>query len=209
MTLTTSAPAIVAGVADEADAPAVAAALARAFEHDPVAAWFTPSRPERRLERLEYAFESVYVRRLSLPHGCVYTTAEHAGAALWIPPDKVHLSAWENLRLLPAMARAWGRDLPRAMKGIAAMDAVHPHEPHYYLPIIGVDPAHQGRGIGSALLRPVLERCDAEGVGAYLEATTPLSRELYLRHGFLDVDVLELPDDGPPLWRMWRTPEAR
>jgi len=120
----------------------------------------------------------------------------------------VQLGTFDELRLMPALARTYGRGLPRALKGMAAMDAVHPHEPHYYLPIIGVDPAAQGQGIGSSLLRPVLERADREGMPAYLEATTPRNRALYARHGFEDVDVLHLPYDGPPMWRMWREPKS-
>jgi GNAT superfamily N-acetyltransferase len=189
------------------DARAIAHVLALAFEHDPVAAWFLPRKRDR-YAKLAQAFDSVYVRRLSLPHGVAMTTDDHAGAALWIPPGRSQLSAMDNLRLMPHLARVYGRGLPRALKGMAAMDAVHPHEPHYYLPIIGVDPAAQGQGVGSSLLRPVLERADREGMPAYLEATTPRNRALYARHGFEDVDVLYLPYDGPPMWRMWREPNS-
>ena len=55
-------------------------------------------------------------------------------------------------------------------------------------------------------MRPVLERADADGMPAYLEATTLRSRALYERHGFRLLDVVHMPDDGPPMWRMWREP---
>jgi ribosomal protein S18 acetylase RimI-like enzyme len=42
------------------------------------------------------------------------------------------------------------------------MDRSHPSEPHWYLPMIGVDPGKQGNGYGSALLKHALERCDGE-----------------------------------------------
>ena len=185
-----------------ADVRTVARALARAFEHDPVGAWFLPDERDR-LRRLERGFASVYVKRLALPHGAALTTQDTAGAALWIPPN----AKLPNLTLLPYLAAAWGRHLRRAMKGMALMDAHHPHEPHYYLPIIGVDPVRQGEGIGSALLRPVLERADAEGMPAYLEATTPGNRRLYERHGFALTEEIHLPYDGPPLALMWREPQ--
>jgi GNAT superfamily N-acetyltransferase len=85
------------------------------------------------------------------------------------------------------------------------MADVHPAEPHAYLFLIGTRPDRQGAGLGSALLRHVLERCDREGTPAYLEATTAGSRRLYLRHGLAEVGVIQLPD-GPPMWRMWRDP---
>ena len=186
-----------------ADVRTVARALARAFEHDPVAAWFLPEQRDR-LRRLERGFASIYVKRLALPHGEALTTTDTAGAALWIPPD----AKLPNLSLLPYIVAAWGRHTRRALKGMAFMDAHHPQDSHYYLPIIGVDPVRQGEGIGGALLRPVLERADAEGKPAYLEATTPGNRRLYERHGFAVSEIVELPDDGPPLALMWREPQA-
>jgi ribosomal protein S18 acetylase RimI-like enzyme len=92
------------------------------------------------------------------------------------------------------------------MRGFEFQDKLHPHEPHYYLSIVAVAPEHQGRGIGSALIRPILERCDRDGVPAYLEATTERNRALYERHGFRVSEEVRWPDDGPPLWLMWREP---
>jgi GNAT superfamily N-acetyltransferase len=71
-----------------------------------------------------------------------------------------------------------------------------------------VTPAWQGRGYGTALLRPVLERCDADGVPAYLESSTPRGRALYDRNGFEVVEECRFAHDGPPVWRMWREPRA-
>jgi GNAT superfamily N-acetyltransferase len=70
---------------------------------------------------------------------------------------------------------------------------------------MGVATVRQGRGIGSALLGAVLERCDREGVPAYLEATCERNRDLYARHGFTLRDEVRLPE-GPTLWPMWREP---
>ena len=57
-------------------------------------------------------------------------------------------------------------------------------EPHYYFADIGVAPRVQGTGIGSALMRPTLERCDAQGLSAYLEASSERNAALYERLGF-------------------------
>src|SRR5688500_5386289 len=101
-----------------------------------------------------------------------------------------------QLMLLPALARICGRELGRQMRLTSAQESAHPHEPHYYLPLAGVTPDRQGRGIGSALLQPVLDRCDRDGVPAYLEATSERNRALYERHGFVATSVIELPADG-------------
>ena len=184
----------------------VAAALARAFYDDPVTTWMMPD-DDRRMDRLERGF-GLFLDRVYLSYDETFTTEQIAGAALWAPPGKWKQSVLAQLRLLPAMASVWRRDLPRVMRGLNLMESNHPEEPHYYLPLVGVEPGWQGRGIGTALLRPILERCDREGVAAYLEATSPRNRACYLRNGFEDVDTLELPDDGPPIVTMWREPQS-
>jgi ribosomal protein S18 acetylase RimI-like enzyme len=189
------------------DAAALARTLARAFADDPVSVWFLPREADRP-QRLARSYERVFLRRIALPREATFTVADHAGVAMWLPPGQAQLGALEQLRLLPVMAGALGRDLPRALRGMGAMDAVHPHEPHWYLWLLGVDPQRQGEGLGSRLLAEVLERCDRDRVPAYLEATTPRNREFYVRHGFEDRGELQLPDDGPQLWPMWREPGA-
>jgi ribosomal protein S18 acetylase RimI-like enzyme len=64
------------------------------------------------------------------------------------------------------------------------MGESHPDEPHWYLPMIGVEPNSQGRGLGGDLMRHVCARCDQDGALAYLESSNPRNISLYLRHGF-------------------------
>jgi ribosomal protein S18 acetylase RimI-like enzyme len=89
---------------------------------------------------------------------------------------------------------------------IEQMDNSHPSEPHWYLPMIGVDPAQQGNGYGSALLKHALERCDGDGNLAYLESSSPRSIPLYQRHGFELVGAIQV-GSSPPLFPMVRKPQ--
>jgi predicted N-acetyltransferase YhbS len=105
------------------------------------------------------------------------------------------------------MVRVFGRRLALALRARLRMEGRHPRKPpHWYLAFMGVDPQWQGRGIGSRLMRPALETLDAEGMPAYLEASTPRSRALYERHGFAVTGEFNLPSAGPTLWQMWREP---
>jgi ribosomal protein S18 acetylase RimI-like enzyme len=88
---------------------------------------------------------------------------------------------------------------------LALMDEKHPHEPHYYLFFIGTRPQWQSQGIGSALMKIVLDRADREGTPAYLEATSESNQRLYMRHGFTVTGEVRL-RDAPPLRCMWRAP---
>lgn len=191
--------------AGPSETEALARTLARAFYDDPCATWIAPD-DSRRLPLLERFFRYA-LRKVWLPHEETYVAADATGVAVWEPPGTWKLGTGQTLAMLPTLARAFGRRLPRALQALAAMERHHPHEPHHYLPYVGVDPDHQGRGIGSALLAPVLERCDAEGMAAYLEATSPLNRALYARHGFEVTEELRFAKGAPPMWRMWR--EAR
>jgi GNAT superfamily N-acetyltransferase len=86
------------------------------------------------------------------------------------------------------------------------MDAHHPREAHWHLPLIGVDPAHQGKGVGAALLRQVLNACDSQKVLAYLEATSVRNVPLYERHGFEALGSVKVAD-SPPVVPMVRSPD--
>lgn len=189
------------------EASRIAAALARAFEHDPMSSHLLPDSDSRR-SRLERAFR-LFLNHLYVPDGSSYTIGEADGAALWLAPGAYPPRPTKQLRLLPGLARVFGlRPLPRALRDLGQMESIHPKRgPHWYLGFLGVDPSKQGRGLGSGLLKPVLERCDSDRLPAYLETSNPANLPLYQRHGF---DVIAECDitAGPHIWGMWREPQA-
>jgi GNAT superfamily N-acetyltransferase len=189
-----------------ADVPAMAGVLARAFYDDPVFSWVLKADPKR-MRMLERGFE-LFLRRIWMEQEQTYTTADIVGVAAWELPGKWKVGLGLQLRLAPAMIRIFGRRLPRVLRALMAIEASHPTALHYYLPFIGVEPAWQGRGLGSALLAPVLERCDRERLPAFLEASTPRNRAMYERHGFDVMEEFKLGQGAPPQWRMWRQPRA-
>ena len=127
------------------------------------------------------------------------------GASVWAAPGSWKQPIGEALPAVPAFVRAIGlRDVPKALRGFAAMEHGHPGEEHWYLEILGVHPDHQGKGLGSALMQPVLERCEAEGLPAYLESSTDRSAPLYRRLGFEEFDRFPMGPGSPPQRRMWR-----
>lgn len=186
-----------------ADVPALSRVLARAFQDDPVMAWACPG--ARRRAEHGRRFFGARLRQL-LPREEVWTTDARDGAALWAPAGAWHASLRETLELLPATIA--GRSLhrlPLILPGLARVEARHPEEPHAYLSVLGTDPAAQGRGVGSALLAPVLRTCDEDGVAAYLESSKERNLAYYARHGFRVLEELDLPR-GPRVWLMWRDP---
>lgn len=188
------------------DAAAITAVLCRAFDADPVMNWVLRQDAGRGA-----AFEWMFglSMALTLPHGEVYTTDDLTGAALWTPPGKWSWRAgwFTQLKQAPGFVRSIGvRRLRRVALAVAALEARHPTQPHFYLFQLAVDPPVQGRGIGSALLQHVLRRCDRDGLPAYLENSNPRNTPLYERHGFKTSERHLMGGDGPPLWLMWREP---
>jgi GNAT superfamily N-acetyltransferase len=190
--------------AESTDHERIVAVLAAAFTTDPPLSFLLPHERTREASLRRY-FATLLP--LYAAAGAVWTTEDGLGAALWIAPGRYPLGPREILPVLPALIGVFAPRLRRAIGTQLAADRHHPHDPpHWYLDYIGVEPAGQGRGLGSALLAPMLARCDSEGRGAYLNASSPRSRDLYLRHGFTVRSELRLPFGGPPLWRMWREP---
>jgi ribosomal protein S18 acetylase RimI-like enzyme len=190
--------------ATSADVPALARMLARAFLDDPVASWAW--RPERlRLGALE-RFQAVRLRQL-LAGEEVWTNDELTCAALWAPPGRWHSSLRETAELVPSFVhpRLLMR-MPMVALGWEKLERAHPHKPpHLYLALLGTEPDAQGRGLGSAVLAPVLEQCDSDGVGAYLESSKERNIDFYARHGFRVLGEIQLVR-GPTMWKMWRDP---
>jgi ribosomal protein S18 acetylase RimI-like enzyme len=187
--------------AEATDVPAINGVLARAFQDDPVFRWIVPDDRARQetLPGMFGAFTEVYVH-----HGETYI-ADGAAAALWVPPGVEPFTEEQGESFGQRMVELLGPAAERGFELNQLLEQHHPQDPCWYLQFVGVIPEHQQRGLGSQLLSTVLDRADAAGAAAYLEATSPDNRRLYERHGFGTVDELRL-THGPPLWPMWREP---
>jgi ribosomal protein S18 acetylase RimI-like enzyme len=180
----------------------VARPLALALFADPVFDWITPD-PARRAAQLPTFFE--LMARPVLRHGASHVAADGAGAALWVPPGAEAIPAEEADDLAAALGANAGGDGERLAAVTGLVEERRPAGSFYYLEFLGMAPAWQGRGGGTALLAAGLARCDREGVPAFLDATSPRNRDFYERHGFEVIGELA-PQGGPPLWQMWREP---
>jgi GNAT superfamily N-acetyltransferase len=185
-----------------ADVPALSSAMARAFEDDPVWSWMIPAAARRRaaLER----FFALEMRTFALQKGTVTTDAGRTGAALCFPPGAWRMPPGATLRHAPAFARVFGARLPLATGLLLKMEARHLREPHHYVAYMGVAPEGQGRGLGTRLFGPTLERADADGLPCYLEASSERSARLYARLGFEPTG--EVMFAGSPPLRLMRRP---
>ncbi|MGK9164710.1 GNAT family N-acetyltransferase [Inquilinus limosus] len=175
----------IVAIVEPAESERAVAAILLAFAADPIARWTYPD-PQQYLLHFPG-----FIRGLggtAFADGTAWQVDDHAGAALWLRPgahsDEESLGALIETTIPPERQGELG-----AM--IEQMARYHPVEPHWYLPLIGVDPAHQGRGCGAALLQAALRRCDQDHLPAYLDSTNPANIGLYKRHGFEVVGTIQ------------------
>jgi ribosomal protein S18 acetylase RimI-like enzyme len=185
------------------DVDAVAASMARAFADDPVMRYVFGDRHD--IERRLTTFFAVDAERHLRAGHDLYTTDERTAAAYWAPPGEWRTPMRHFLRSAPVMLRLIGRRLFPALAGLQQVEKRHPEEPHWYLAALGTDPAHQGKGHGGAVIAPVLDRCDEEGLPAYLESSKERNVPYYRRFGFEVTEEIPF-GKGPTLWGMWRDP---
>lgn len=186
-------------IATRAESEQVADALLLAFSRDPVARW---ALPDPTLYRVGFTAFALAFGGVALDCGTAFVSDDFGGAALWLPPGEAPDEA--------AVAAAFERSAPperlaALFELMEKMGGHHPDEPHWYLPLMGVDPAQQGRGLGAALLRHALACVDREGMPAYLESTNPANLSLYRRHGFEVIAELRA-GDSPLVFPMLREP---
>ena len=177
-------------------------AIGRAFFDDPVAVYLFPDESSRRKRFSRFA--QIAIDSFA-GHGAVYTLDPVQGAAIWQAPSPAPVGFWTQLRLAIKLAGTTRSAYLRAISMAETMRRHHYREPHWYLAILGTVPEAQGRGLGSAMLAPVLERCDKEGLDAYLESSKESNIPFYNRHGFEVTGEIEI-EGGPTLWPMVRRP---
>lgn len=179
----------------------VAEILADAFREDAVTAWISrdPQFPK---------WMWLLVTPLVLPYKEAYVTADGSGAALWLPPG-VQRDMLPGLdKLMEGLWRFGAGAFFRFFQFMSTLEKYHPKERHYYLFAVGVRSGSRGRGVGSALLNHVLQKCDRQKVGAYLESSNPRNIALYQRLGFEIQRTINLPRNGPAISLMYRKPQS-
>ena len=187
--------------ADANEIPAIAASLAKAFHDDPVMQHMLRAPAKR--ERQMTTFFSTEMKR-AMKVGAVLTTDDQPAGAIWMAPGKWQIGNLQLRSFVPVLV-SWRSAITRSLRVLQLMEKVHPKEPHWYLAVLGTAPDHQGKGLGSSLVAPILRRCDDEGLPAYLESSKDSNVPFYRRHGFEVTGEIKVPN-GPTLWPMWREP---
>ncbi|MGV2917619.1 GNAT family N-acetyltransferase [Streptomyces alfalfae] len=183
------------------DAPLISRILADAFDDDPMMRWFFPSDASRK-EGLGRYFSTLFTRQY-VHHGVCERT--DAAAAFWVPAQ-ARAKAVPDAETIQELQAILG-DRAAAFREAAQAAAEHaPQEEHWYLAVVGADPAARGQGHGANLLRSGLAQADAAGMPVHLESSKPDNLPFYEHFGFSVQEEARLPGGGPVLWAMRRAP---
>ncbi len=178
--------------------------LARAFRDEPFHRWIFPFEAER--ARKSARFFKVGLRE-SIERERVLTTQNFEGVAIWRAPSQPGPGPLRALRLGLQAGRLLGSSAPRVFRGLYELHRRHPRAPVWYLTCLGTDPDHRGRGVASALLRPILDQCDETASRAHLVTSDEANLSFYRHLGFEVTTEFEIPH-GPAAWEMVRVPDS-
>ena len=179
--------------------------LGLAFADDPLFDWLLPP-SAKRTRRLQRWFRAIVREETRSTDHIVDVVAGGDGVAVWHDVDRWKSPPSAIVRTAAPSLAAFGTRSIRGLRVLAAMERSHPAEPHRHLMYIGVNPRRQGEGLGGRLLADAIDRCDTEGLPAYLENSNPRNEALYARFGFVRHHEVPLPAGAPPLVAMWRDP---
>jgi ribosomal protein S18 acetylase RimI-like enzyme len=175
---------------------AATAVLGHAFTEYEMLRYYFQDEAERHAVAVTFGFIALSV---CLKYGEAYaSSAKMEGVAAWLPPGKAPFGGWQILRSVPlSILFRFGRQGANRLRAYGSyIDNLHRklvQYPHWYLQIIGVNPAYQGQGFSGRLLRPVLERIDRERLPCFLETNTEKNVAIYRRFGFGVVSEDKIP----------------
>lgn len=184
--------------------------LAVSFGADPLFGWVFPD-PARRPAQIARWWDFMVTTRP--PAAELWEVGDHRAAAYWAAPLEEHPDSgtaadWQAA-FVEMMVAETGDQAGERFDLFRRVTDAHPTEPHWYLRAVGTRPDSQGRGLGAAVVAPVLARCDELGIPAYLESSNPRNLPFYLRLGFGITGEIEQSRGGPVLTCMWREPGER
>ena len=184
--------------ATSSDEAAIFDALSLAFGADPIMRWLFPH-PSKFLKHFPELMRSFGAKSFS--NASAHYVDGFAGAALWLPPGV----AFDTEPIVDLMQRTVDEKQQADLFAVfSQMPEYHPHEPHWYLAAIGIDPSRQNQGQGAALIQHTLRTCDRNHESAYLESSNPRNISFYRKHGFKVLATLRS-GDSPPLTPMYRS----
>ena len=185
--------------------------LSNAFQEDPVFSKLIPNNKERYKTLFKiFKFQIKYC----LKHGVVLSTSNLKGISLWYPPKNVFISIWKSIKnsSLSLIIKIKWKNLHILRKNDDFSEDLHKKlvpDPHWYLSTIGIDPKHQGKGIGSRMISFMINYIAKDHKIIFLETNSERNVKLYKRFGFRILHKVLTPKTNIYYWSMIRRPTKK
>jgi ribosomal protein S18 acetylase RimI-like enzyme len=183
--------------------------LSASFFDYPMFTFYFPD-PQRRTRYLPWYFQNIL--NCALRYGEVYTTPEITGVIFALPPGHTKISMWEYIQngflLTPFLLgfRNYRRSMDCERFVGSTQEKLMENRPHFYLWGLGVEPGWKEKGIGAALMLPILAKADAQKIPVFLETHDEKNVRYYQKHGFSLIHTTRIPKYDLPIWSMLREP---
>ena len=184
------------------NAEQVIAGMVLAFSTDPAVRWMYPNAHQylTNFPKFVRAFGGK-----AFEQNTAYYIDGYSSAALWLEPG---VEPDEDTLIALLQHSVPEQEQENVFAVFEQMGNYHPSEPHWYLPLIGVEPTQQRQGYGSALMKHALLSCDRDNKLAYLESSNPDNIPFYERHGFELLGTIQV-GTSPPIFPMLRYPLSK
>jgi GNAT superfamily N-acetyltransferase len=183
--------------------------LAASFFDYPMFTFYFPD-IKRRTRYLPWYFQNIL--NCALRYGKVYTTPEISGVIFTLPPDHIKISMWEYIQngflLTPILLgfRNYKQSMDCERFVGNTQEKLLSNRPHYYLWGLAVNPSQKSKGIGAALMQPVLKKADTQNLPIYLETHAEKNVSYYQKNGFGLIHTAKIPKYDLPIWCILREP---
>ena len=182
--------------------------LTNAFQEDPVFSKLIPNDKERHKTLFKiFKFQIKYCLR----HGVVLSTSNLKGISLWYPPKNAFISIWKSIKSgsLSLILKIKWKNLHVLRKNDDFCEDLHKKlvsTPHWYLSAIGIDPKHQGKGIGRRMLSFMIKKIAKDHKTIFLETNSKRNVKFYKQFGFRNLHKVITPGTNINHWSMIRYP---
>jgi ribosomal protein S18 acetylase RimI-like enzyme len=178
--------------------------LAQALANDPLFAYALPDEAERASRLPAFLARNLFY---GLLYGQAFTTAGNVlGAAVWLPPGSDVTPERAASAGYNQLSSILGREaLLKIGQALDHLNDGHHRAfapDHWYLTVVGVDPARQRQGIGRALVQAGVAQAAAAGLPCYLDTAAPENLPFYEQLGFRVLVDSPIPDTNLHFWTM-------
>ena len=189
------------------DVDTFANTLAVSFQGYPLFEYFANNKYDaKRMKK----FWKVSLKTMSEKTFFISDSEEANSLAIFSPYEKGGISIWKYIKagglgLIPAIGLKMTKRMTTFEKFAMEIKDKYANQGCWYLYVFVTMPEFRGKGLGSKLMRPMMDYLDQHKQDCYLETLLPINVEIYKKYGFELKEEVKVPGTDLILYAMLRT----